>query len=193
MTNPSSQRLNSPALQKDFQLVTCKGLEEKGQSRNIYWLEAMIYFCLISNGKLFTCSAFQPHEIRSCVHRCVDTDTGLGASVAEVPCVETTPSFRPLIMTAGREEHSCSESSVQRETHKTKGCFPTLFCYCKLFSWKSTTRMGKGSPSWAGKQVCLSPQHLCRIVTSYPTQLHPLSPPFILLPRLILFFSLPCP
>lgn len=173
MANPSSQRLNSPALLKDFQLVTCKGLEEKGRSQNICWLEAMIYFCLISNGKLFTCSAFQPHEIRSCVHRCC-------GHRHRPRCLRGRGALRRDPTKLPSSLYDCQEAGelllrilCPKRNTQTKGCFPMLFCYCKLFSWKRTTRMGKGSPSWAGKQVCLSPQHLCRIVTSYPTQLHP--------------------
>lgn len=156
MANPSSQRLNSPALLKDFQLVTCKGLEEKGQSQNIYWLEAMIYFCLISKGKLFMCSAFQPREIRSCVHRCCGHRHRPRCLRGRGACVETTPSFQPLITTARRQENSCSESSVQRETHRPKAVFLCCFAIANSFPEKGPQEWARAVPPGQGSRfVCL--------------------------------------
>lgn len=84
MANPSSQRLNSAALKKDFQLVTFEGLG-KGWTRISTGWEPGSPFVWYWIGNIFSPALFLPLEIRSYGH------------IRTEPCKEDRAGTRPIL------------------------------------------------------------------------------------------------
>ena len=92
MANPSSQRLNRPTLRKDFQLVTCKGMEKRPVPEYLLAPGHNI-FLFDTEWEASHMFSIPPYEIWSCGPRHILHGSLHGPSAPP----STPPSYHPLI------------------------------------------------------------------------------------------------
>lgn len=132
---------------------------KKGHSQNIYWPEAVIYFCLILNWEHFTCSLFLPHGICPCG----SWHVSMKVSMAAVPCHNDSAklSFVPYHGQTGKA--SCSDSLSEDKHTRPKAVFLHDSMITNSFPRKSCRNGKEPSHQGRGEQIWRSLQYLFRI------------------------------